>query len=233
MPNKTPAIYWIRKDLRIADNRALSAAAENGRPVIPLFIRENDTAGALGGAQCWWLERSLAHLAKAYENIGSRLLLRSGKPQGILSTLIAETGASAVYWNRRYDPEGIATDTALKRALQDDAIDVHSFAGMLLHEPSKFRTKSGGPYKVYTPFWKAFSEETHVPDPLDAPETLTQPAKMPASERLEDWKLYIGEPDWAKGSRGHLDTRRGGSDRKARQVHREDSRTIRLVARPA
>ncbi|MBB4121844.1 cryptochrome/photolyase family protein [Martelella radicis] len=199
MPNKTPAIYWIRKDLRIADNRALLAAAENGRPVIPLFICEDDRAGALGGAQSWWLERSLARLGESYEKLGVGLVLKSGDPAEIIPDLIRETGAEAVYWNRRYAPDGIKTDKALKQKLKAEDITVESFGGHILHEPSKFRTKTGGPYKVYTPFWKAFSAEPHVPDPLDAPERLEKPGAMPESERLADWALYPGKPDWAEG----------------------------------
>ncbi len=199
MPNKTPAIYWIRKDLRLADNRALLAASKDARPVIPVFIREDDSAGALGGAQAWWLERSLARLAEAYEKRGARLILRSGDPADVIFALIEETGAKSVFWNRRYTPDGIATDTALKRKLGDAGVQAESFAGHILHEPSKFRTKTGGPYKVYTPFWKALSAEARVPDPLDAPEELTTANAKPESETLSDWRLYPGKPDWAAG----------------------------------
>ncbi|WP_144409577.1 cryptochrome/photolyase family protein [Martelella endophytica] len=192
-----PAILWIRKDLRIADNRALLAACEDNRPVIPVYIREDDGNGPLGGAQAWWLERSLARLGEAYEKRGAPLLLKSGAPLAVLRSLIAETGATAVYWNRRYEPLGIKTDTAAKKALLGDDIEVASFAGQILHEPSKFMTKTGGSYKVYTPFWKAFVETVHVPDPADAPKKLTTVAKPPASENLADWNLYPGKPDWA------------------------------------
>ncbi|MET3599385.1 cryptochrome/photolyase family protein [Martelella mangrovi] len=199
MPNKTPAIYWIRQDLRINDNAALMAAAKGDRPVIPLYIREDDLAGALGGAQAWWLERSLARLGEAYDELGTGLVLKSGKPGTIIADLIEETGAETVYWNRRYTPDGMRTDKALKQKLRDDGIDAQSFAGRILHEPSKFETKSGGPYKVYTPFWKAFSADPRIADPQDAPDRLTAPDTKPQSERLEDWKLYSGKPDWAAG----------------------------------
>ncbi|WP_407804290.1 deoxyribodipyrimidine photo-lyase, partial [Staphylococcus aureus] len=83
------------------------------------------------------------------------LVLASGDAEEVLRRLIAETGADTVFWNRRYDPEGISTDKALKRALRDEGLTVRSFSGHLLHEPSKLQTKSGGPYRVYTPFWRA------------------------------------------------------------------------------
>ena len=195
---KSPVIYWIRRDLRLSDNRALSSAANDGRPVIPVCIRERDGGiGVLGAAQAWWLERSLEWLAKRYDALGAGLVLRTGKPLSVLRELIEETGAQEVFWNRRYDPDGIATDASIKKALRDDGIAAESFAGHILHEPSRFKTKTGGPYKVYTPFWKAFSSDTQVPPPLDAPEKLTVPKTLPRSESLHDWNLYPGKPNWA------------------------------------
>lgn len=196
-----PAIYWLRKDLRIADNRALSAASENGRAVVPVYIREDDGNGPLGGAQEWWLEQSLKQLMARFEKLGSRVILKSGDPLQILKTIADETGAEAVFWNRRYDPKGIETDKKVKAALRDEGFKVESFAGQILHEPSHFKTKTGGPYKVYTPFWKAFSAEAHVPAPLDPPEKLNSPSRQPESETLEDFRLYTGKPDWAAGFR--------------------------------
>lgn len=194
-----PAIYWIRKDLRLHDNRALMAAARDGRPVIAVHIREDDGNGPLGAAQAWWLERSLAALAKDYETLGNRLILRSGNPQSILRDLAGETGAEEIFWNRRYDPPGIATDTDVKRHLREDGFTVESFAGHILHEPSRMRTRTGGPYRVYTPFWKAFSADAHVPAPIDPPQRLTAPDRFPSSEDLRDWALYAAKPDWAAG----------------------------------
>lgn len=194
-----PAIYWIRNDLRLSDNRALAAALEDGRSVVPVYIREDNGNGPLGAAQAWWLERSLEKLSERYDDLGAPLVLLSGDPLKVLRALIEETGAEAVFWNRRYSTEGIRTDKAVKAALGEDGITVKSFAGQILHEPSNFKTKSGGPYKVYTPFWKAFSADQHVPDPVDAPKSLKGVSKTNKSERLKDWKLYEAKPDWAAG----------------------------------
>ncbi|MDI6835443.1 MAG: deoxyribodipyrimidine photo-lyase, partial [Rhizobiaceae bacterium] len=92
-PGDTPVILWFRKDLRLGDNRALVHAAATGRPVIPLYIHEPKN-GPLGRAQCWWLHHSLVALARSLERLGSSLILRSGPPQAVLSTLIAESGAT-------------------------------------------------------------------------------------------------------------------------------------------
>lgn len=193
----SPAIVWFRKDLRLSDNLALLAAVDHGGPVIPVYIREK-SCGPLGGAQEWWLHHSLASLSAALEKIGGRLLLLSGGAEKTLRQLISETGAGAVFWNRRYDPAGMATDKTLKQKLRDDGLTVRSFSGQLLHEPSRLQTKSGGPYRVYTPFWRTLEggEEPHAP--VNAPEKLKAPKTWPKSENLDGWKLLPVKPDWAK-----------------------------------
>ncbi|WP_418136874.1 cryptochrome/photolyase family protein [Agrobacterium sp. El2ro-1b] len=198
MSLKTAAvIVWFRKDLRLSDNLALLAAVEHGGPVIPVYVRE-ESSGPLGGAQEWWLHHSLAALSSSLEKASSRLVLASGDAERILRDLISETGADTVLWNRRYDPTGMATDKALKQKLRDDGLTVRSFSGQLLHEPSRLQTKSGGPYRVYTPFWRALEggEEPHAP--ADAPKSLKAPEVWPKSEKLADWKLLPTRPDWAK-----------------------------------
>ena len=198
MSLKTAAvIVWFRKDLRLSDNLALLAAVEHGGPVIPVYVRE-ESSGPLGGAQEWWLHHSLAALSSSLEKASSRLVLTSGDAERILRDLISETGADTVLWNRRYDPTGMATDKALKQKLRDDGLTVRSFSGQLLHEPSRLQTKSGGPYRVYTPFWRALEggEEPHAP--VDAPKSLKAPELWPKSEKLPDWKLLPTRPDWAK-----------------------------------
>jgi deoxyribodipyrimidine photo-lyase len=198
-PQNSPVIVWFRKDLRLDDNHALAAAAETGRPIIPVYIREPEEAGTgpLGEAQAWWLHHSLASLDNALSGIGSTLVLASGDAEHILLAMAKAAGAGAVFWNRRYDPKGIALDGPLMDTLRRAGLLVKSFAGQLLHEPSRVRTGTGGPYRVYTPFWRALESEGEPDAPLDAPLAMAAPANWPTSERLEDWHLLPVKPNWA------------------------------------
>ncbi|ACM36348.1 MULTISPECIES: cryptochrome/photolyase family protein [Rhizobium/Agrobacterium group] len=202
MPNAhpSPTILWFRKDLRLDDNRALLAALQAAGPVIPLYIREPEEMGTgpLGPAQAWWLHHSLVSLDQSLQSYGSRLVLRRGPPGQVLRHLIEETGSKAVHWNRRYDPSGMAIDAELKAALRSDGLEATSHAGFLLHEPSKVKTGSGGPFRVYTPFWRALEKQGDPPPPVERPKTLHNPAHWPDSDRLEDWQLLPTKPDWAK-----------------------------------
>jgi deoxyribodipyrimidine photo-lyase len=185
-------IVWFRQDLRLHDNPMLAAAAARG-PVVPLFILDDPPHRALGGAGRWWLHHSLAALQGAL----GRLTLQRGSPRAVLPALIEATGADAVYWNRCYEPYAIARDTELKALLQARGVAVESFNGSLLHEPWEVTTKSGGPFKVYTPFWRA-SRALPVAAPAETPK-LDIAKSVPAGDRLDQWKLRPKKPDWAAG----------------------------------
>ena len=113
----TATLFWFRQDLRLADHPALQAAIARGEPVIPIFLWCPDEEGewAPGAAARWWLHQSLDRLARDLERLGSQLVIRQGKDSlAALRKLITETGATAVYWSRRYEPLVIARDRHIK-----------------------------------------------------------------------------------------------------------------------
>lgn len=182
-----PLILWLRRDLRLADQPMLAAAAATGRLVVPVFVLDPETE-ALGAAPKWRLGLAVAAFAKALEGLGVRLVLRRGPALAALRALVAETGAGGVWWSRLYDPASVARDTGVKAALKAAGLEARSFAGHLLHEPWEIETGQGGFYRVFTPYWKAM-RGLPVPVPAAAPLHLRGPAVWPASDRLEDWRL--------------------------------------------
>ena len=198
-----PVIVWLRQDLRVADHPALSAAAETGRAVLPLYVLDVDTPGtwAVGGASLWWLHHSLAALSGSLEDIGSKLILRQGRGPDIVQGLAREHGASAVYITRGYEPWAVADEAELKVMGHRDGFDVRRFSGALLFEPEAIRTKDGGPFKVFTPFWKACLAVGEPGRSLPSPKTLKAPVDWAKSDTLEDWALLPTKPDWAGGMR--------------------------------
>lgn len=150
------AIWWIRRDFRFEDNPALVAAAQAGE-VIPLFIRDPGV-DALGAAAKWRLGQGLSHLAKAISAQGGTLLLRSGPALTVLRDVIAEQNASGLHYGRLYDPDSIARDTVVKSTLRQDGFEVQSHPGHLLFEPPAVSTKTGGHYRVFTPYWRAVKD---------------------------------------------------------------------------
>jgi len=197
-----PALVWFRNDLRLTDNPALCAAAESGRPVAALFVLDDETPGAWapGGASRWWLHHSLKALQSSLETHGVQLILKRGEAGDIVPAVARELGAEAVFWNRRYEPWAREADAAIKSDLKAAGVDARSFNGALLIEPWEIETKSGGVYKVFTPYWRALQARIDDPDPLPAPDAI-QAASSVESDELGDWDLTPSAPDWAGGLR--------------------------------
>ncbi len=196
-------IVWLRRDLRLADNPALHAAAETGRPILPVFILDDEDAGGRrpGGASRWWLHHSLDRLAAALAERGLPLVLRRGSAADALDRLVSESGASAVYWNRRYEPWATERDGRIKDSLKKRGLDVRSFNASLLYEPWEISSKQGTPLKVFSPFWRAVQAKGDPADPLPVPDRLTAPGEPPTGDALADWSLLPTAPDWAGGLR--------------------------------
>ena len=197
----SPQIVWLRRDLRLADQPAFHAAAEQG-PVIPVFVLDDDAAGdhAYGGASRWWMHQSLESMAKALGKHNLRIVLRRGDAATELAKLARETAARAVHAIRHYEPWWTKAQDALGKALPDGcALCLHD--GNYLAEPGSVTTGSGGSYKIYTPFSKAVLERMPPRDELPEPDFIRAPDNWPATDSLVDWKLLPTKPDWASGLR--------------------------------
>lgn len=196
----TPVILWLRNDLRIQDNAALAAAVGTGKAVIPVFIWDLDSNGHWkpGGASRWWLHHALQNLRESFRAVGSELILRQGDSAAVLRELIGQTGAEQVFWNRRYESPVRAMDVEMKRLLHEDGVEVRSFNSALLNEPHTVSTKTGQPYKVYTPYFKALQPRP-VEEPIEVDLSKMVVAQtLPPSDSLESFEL-LPELDWAEG----------------------------------
>lgn len=196
------AIHWFRRDLRITDNTALSAAILAAEEVVPVYV-----VGNWKGEHAWtgaprqqFLCECLAALEGNIESLGGRMLFRRGKAIEVLEKLVKESEAGAVFWNRDPDPFGQGVDKALHQLCRKLGIDAHPCKDHVLHEPDEALTQSGDPFRVYTPYsrvWRALdrSEPGGKPKRLATPESLaTDPC--PA---LETWGLDKCEADILRG----------------------------------
>lgn len=194
-----PVILWFRQDLRLSDNPALDHALRTGRPVIPVYILDDGPAvRPIGAASRWWLHGSLEALDAALRRIGAPLVLRRGDSEAELRRLIGETGADTVFMNRRFEPDAFVHDADVAHALKADGIECHGYNGALLARPGSIRTGAGGPYRVFTPFFRALMATAAAPAPLPAPSAVKTVAGV-ESESVGDWALRPAAPDWAAG----------------------------------
>ena len=193
-------LLWFRRDLRLRDHAALSAAAKRGT-VVPIFIysREDEGEGAsLGGASRWWLHQSLTRLEESLRRLGSRLIYRSGPILPTLEGLCDEVDADGLVWHRSYESGVAVPDDEIETQFRGRLPYLKGFPGYLLVEPAKRLNQSGQPYRVFTPYWKRCIQDLAPSKPLPRPRELCSPKKWPLSEPLSEWGLLPKAP-WGKG----------------------------------
>jgi deoxyribodipyrimidine photo-lyase len=182
-------IWWLRRDLRLADNQALTAALENGEQIIPLFIldpvlRQSEYVGAKRLA---FLYAGLADLDRSLRQRGGRLIIREGDAAAELARLMDESGATAVYAEADITPYARQRDGRIAQELP-----LHLTDGLTIQPADAVRKENGDPYTVYTPFSKKWQSQPWrralapppariaVPDEVASLPLPTEPA-LPAS----------------------------------------------------
>jgi deoxyribodipyrimidine photo-lyase len=204
---QSPLIVWFRDDLRLSDNPALHAAAQLGRPLVCIFVHDEETEGLrpLGGAARWWLHGCLQELGTGLGSRGGRLLIFKGQASKIIPRLARSCKAAGVVWNRRYGAAERLTDEAIKTELKTHNIGAQSFNGHLLYEPWSLKSKSGGPFRVFSAFWRAAHASGEPGRPLAEPSRLEFFDRADEIDRhsiaLADLALEPSSPDWAGGLR--------------------------------
>jgi deoxyribodipyrimidine photo-lyase len=173
-------LFWHRRDLRLADNRGLAAAARATPAVTGVFVLDPailearapaDIPGALPAvapARLWFLLESLKELAEAWRRAGSRLLILQGDPEQVLPRVAEALGATVVAWNRDVEPFGRERDRRVARALQADGRKVLAGWDQLLVEPEALSTGAGDPYRVYGPYWRSWRKRVEQLEALDS-----------------------------------------------------------------
>ena len=197
----TPAtLVWFRLDLRLRDNPALAAAGQHGGAIVPVFIwsPEEEAPWPPGAASRWWLHHSLTALQTDLRARGLRLIIRRGPSVDALRSLAKETGATVICWNRRYEPALSARDTRVTQALLAAGLKVSTFNSALLFEPGEIQTRTGGPYQVFTPFWRTCLAKGIARPPAARRVVARGPSRWPKSLTLDQLEL-LPKIDWARG----------------------------------
>ena len=170
------AIWWVRRDLRLTDNQALSAALA-AEQVLPVFVLDRRLLQSRynGEKRTAFLYAALRSLDEDLRARGSRLLVRSGDPIEVLTALCHETGANAVFAARDHSPFAVARDSAAAAQLP---VPLHLLDGIAARDPRSIHKEDGQPFVVYTPFskrWRAAGPFQRS-DILPAPQVMHTPA---------------------------------------------------------
>ncbi len=191
-------IWWVRRDLRLRDNQALSAALRESAGVLPVFILDEKLLARPAEMRKGFLFAGLRALDGDLRRLGSRLIIRRGDPLAELSCLAAECGAGSVFAEEDLSPYALRRDAAIAQKL-----DLRLTHGLGVHPVSAVVRSDGRPYTVFTPYsrvWKALplnEEILPAPDALppvpDLPcvplPDLPAPASFPAGEPIAQARL--------------------------------------------
>jgi len=178
MADPHPTILWFRRDLRLGDHPALVAAADQG-PVTALFVLDDVLLRSDAGPRTAYLFRTLRALDADLRKHGGQLTVRHGRPEKVLPALVRQIGANAVHVSADYAPYGAARDVRVSKLLGDTPL-VRTGSPYAV-APGRVLKDDGEPYKVFTPFHRAWLEHSW-PKPADS-----RPAKM-------DWHVVDGDP---------------------------------------
>ena len=151
---RVPSVLWFRRDLRLADHPALSAAAESDGQVAGLFVLD-PTLLVRGRPRT---ERLLASLAALDEQTGGRLIVRSGRPEEVVAALAREVGATTVHVSEETTPYGRRRDDRVRAALERDGRELIATGSPYAVTPGRVLKDDGTPYRVFTPFSRAWRQ---------------------------------------------------------------------------
>jgi deoxyribodipyrimidine photo-lyase len=176
------AIWWARRDLRLTDNQALSAALAQADRVVPVFVldpillAENEAAEK----RLAFLFGGLRVLDQSLRALGSALIIRRGNPRDELAALLAETGGEAIFAEADVWPYGAQRDAGIAETLP-----LHLTSGLTIHPPDAVLKADGTSYVVFTPYsrkWKTLPGPAFG-DILPSPERFAMPPGI-ASESI-------------------------------------------------
>ncbi len=172
------SLIWFRRDLRLADNPALSAGLERGE-VVPAFVIDPKLLNSdrVGEKRVAWLVANLRALDESLRERGSRLIVRRGEPAGVLRQLAHETQSTQVLFNLDVTPYARRRDARVALDLEQHGLTVEAFDDVTLHHPEDVVTLTGRPYQVFTAFKKAWLA---LPKPA-ADQVAPVPARLPLS----------------------------------------------------
>lgn len=170
-------IVWLRRDLRLNDQPALSAACEECSEVIPLFVFDEPLlrSRVFGSACVSFMLGCLQELASSFANNGVPLQWRHGEQIEEVVRAVREWKADVVYWNRDYEPGAIARDRAVQQRLAQLGVIVRTFKDHVVFEAEEVRSATGEPlqrYSAYRARWWTKWQATK-PSALPIPRLLT------------------------------------------------------------
>ena len=153
------ALMWFRRDLRSEDNAALYAALKDSRRVYCVFVYDTEILDALptrADRRVEFIWQSVTELGLALDAAGGQLITLHGPARTEIPRLAAELKVTAVYANHDYEPQAVARDQAVARALRTQGMAFLTRKDQVIFEKDEVLTLGGTPFSVFTPYKNAW-----------------------------------------------------------------------------
>ncbi|HEX5115600.1 MAG TPA: deoxyribodipyrimidine photo-lyase [Pseudonocardiaceae bacterium] len=149
------ALLWFRRDLRLGDHPALLAAAARSDAVLGVFVLDERLLAPSGPARRAFLADCLRALR---DDLSGRLLVARGRPAEVLPRIADAVGAGAVCVSEDCAPYGRARDDEVATALAGRGVEFVRAGSPYAVTPGRVHKSDGTPYRVFTPFYRAWTE---------------------------------------------------------------------------
>ncbi|MFD2515243.1 cryptochrome/photolyase family protein [Pontibacter locisalis] len=186
-------LFWFRRDLRLHDNAGLYHALKSGQKVLPFFVFDTDILNKLedrSDARVTFIHNAISNLHGELQKLGSTLLVKYGKPSEVIKELLQGYEVKGIYLNHDYEPYARRRDAEIQQLMWDSGLTFNSFKDQVIFEKDEIMTKSGTPYKVYTPYknaWlKAFEPEMAQPFSVEDESSRFHPHEKTQVIKLEE-----------------------------------------------
>ncbi|MGI8575732.1 MAG: cryptochrome/photolyase family protein [Egibacteraceae bacterium] len=187
------AVVLFTRDLRVHDHPAFAAACDEAERVVPLFVFDDAiwSSGYPNPNRARFLVQCVDDLNSRLRDRGGQLFRRRGELVAQVRDVVNQTGAEAVFLSEDVSGYAKARVERLRDGLE--GVEVRTFPGITVVAPAELATSTGGPYKVFTPYWRAWKDRTLRPV-LDAPGHVRVPTTIPVGQTPQPEELVVGEP---------------------------------------
>ena len=168
-----PIVYWIRSDMRLHDNIALTEAVKTNQKIIIIYLNNYlKKINKCLSAQDVWIEKSISELEIQYkEKFNIKIIRTANDAKLFFSKLYKLFSISSVYYNKIYEPNVMQEDAHLEKYF-NDKIRFYSYNSNLLFDPLEIKNNSGSYFKVFTPYWRNCSQKLLLRNPIKTPRTI-------------------------------------------------------------
>lgn len=164
------SLVWLRRDLRLEDQTALSQALQHSEKVWLLFVFDKQILDPLL-EQHLFEDRRLSFIYKTLESLdhslkkyNSSLIVRYGLAIDIVPEMASLLAVDAVWTNQDYEPTAIIRDQIVAKALNNQGSKFFSLKDQVIFHKQEILNKSGQAFSVFSPYKKAWLEKLKPTD---------------------------------------------------------------------